>query len=159
MIELLKFYVTVANRKYNLLNHDYEIVIQQYSQLNVIDDITTISVQPTFQFHSLGEMEFLKIDCLYGWFLFVVFCIDIYWHIVCFLTDAIGIIKSVGALSIVYERSTHKPLDIIRLLLCDATGNVEVHLWNDMVRIYIVLGAMIFFIICTNAMLIFHFII
>jgi hypothetical protein len=57
------------------------------------------------------------------------------WNRLTFYLDAIGIIKSVGALSIVREKVTLKQLSIVRLLLCDSTGNMEVNLWNDIVRI------------------------
>jgi len=49
--------------------------------------------------------------------------------------DAIGIIKSIGALAVVHERVTSKPLSIVRLLLFDASGDMEINLWNDMVCI------------------------
>lgn len=66
MIEISKFYVTVANKKYSQLNSDYDIVVQDYSELVVINDVMSVPFQPTFQFHLLGEMELLKIDGLYG---------------------------------------------------------------------------------------------
>lgn len=78
MIELSKFYVVVANKKYNLLNHDYEIVLQQHSHLTVVDDVAAISIKPTFQFHLLADFQSLKLDCLYGWFAFVLFHNDMY---------------------------------------------------------------------------------
>ncbi len=73
------------------------------------------------------------------------------WNRLTFYLDAIGIIKSVGALSIVHEKVTLKQLSIVRLLLCDSTGNMEVNLWNDIVRIlFKVLMRMIIRIIFYN---------
>jgi hypothetical protein len=66
MIELSKFYVTVANKKYSQHNSDYDIVVQKYTELIVIRDIAPIAIRPIFQFHLLREMELLKIDGLYG---------------------------------------------------------------------------------------------
>ncbi len=66
MIELSKFYVIVANKKYNQLNSDYEIVVQEYTQFVVIRDVAPIIIRPTFQFRLLKEIELLKIDGLYG---------------------------------------------------------------------------------------------
>ncbi|CAF3562642.1 unnamed protein product [Rotaria socialis] len=114
MIELSKFYVVVANKKYNQLKSDYEIVVQEHTEFNVMRDIEPIPIQPTFQLHSLGDMESLKVG-------------DVY--------DVIGIIKSVSPSTIVYERVTHRPLSIVRLLLFDSTGNIEVNLWNEMILI------------------------
>ena len=45
-----------------------------------------------------------------------------------------GVIKSVGQLSIVHERRGGKPLPIVRLLLADLTGKIQVCLWNEMVN-------------------------
>jgi hypothetical protein len=66
MIELSKFYVTVANKKYSQLNSDYDIIVQEYTELIVVQEVAPITIRPTFQFHLLGEMELLKIDGLYG---------------------------------------------------------------------------------------------
>jgi hypothetical protein len=77
-----------------------------------------------------------------------------------FYIDAIGVIKSVGALTVVHERVTLKPLSIVRLLLFDSTGDVEVNLWNDMVRIVVkILRPMIIYIVFTNARFILRFVI
>ncbi|CAF1325287.1 unnamed protein product [Rotaria magnacalcarata] len=48
MIELSKFYVVVANKKYNQLKSDYEIVVQEHTEFNVMRDIEPIPIQPTF---------------------------------------------------------------------------------------------------------------
>ncbi|CAF5223402.1 unnamed protein product [Rotaria magnacalcarata] len=66
MIELSKFYIVVANKKCNQLKSDYEIVVQEHTELNVMRDIEPVPIQPTFQLHSLGEMESLKIGDVYG---------------------------------------------------------------------------------------------
>lgn len=47
--------------------------------------------------------------------------------------DVIGIVKSVSPTSVVHARATQKPLSIVRFLLFDCTGDVEVNLWNEMV--------------------------
>lgn len=49
------------------------------------------------------------------------------------IVDVIGIVKSVSPLTFVLERGTKKPLSIVRLLLSDSYGDVEVNLWNEMV--------------------------
>lgn len=51
--------------------------------------------------------------------------------------DTVGVIKSVGQLTVVYERLTKKPLPIVRLLLFDSTGDMEVNIWNEMVWIVV----------------------
>jgi hypothetical protein len=66
MIELSKFYVTVANKKYSPLESDYEIIVQDYTEFIVMRDVAPIAIRPTFQFRLLGEMEQLKVDGFYG---------------------------------------------------------------------------------------------
>jgi hypothetical protein len=90
MIELSKFYVSVANKKYSQLSSDYDIVVQNYTELIILGNFAPITIQPTFQFHSLHQMEQLKIDSLYGWqincFVFVCglesfnFLLRCHWH-------------------------------------------------------------------------------
>ncbi len=132
MIKLSKFYVTVANKKYSQLNSDYDIIVQEYTEFSVIRDVPPISIRTEFQFHLLGEMELLKIDGLYGWYIADFISASV-MKIFRFFTDAIGVIKSVGALTVVHERVSFKPLPIVRLLLFDSTGDMEVNLWNDLV--------------------------
>ena len=134
MIELSKFYVTVANKKFSQLNNDYEILVQECTDFNIMCDVAAIPIEPSFQFHVLGELELLKINCLYGERDECVAAADILLYVNFFL-DVIGIIKSISPSTIVHQRSTFKPLSIVRLLLFDSTGSVEVNLWNDMVRI------------------------
>ncbi len=66
MVELSKFYVTVANKNYSPLESDYEIIVQGYTELLVIGNVEPIAFQPSFQFHLLGEMEQLKVNGFYG---------------------------------------------------------------------------------------------
>ena len=68
MIELSKFYVNVANKKFCQLDNDYEIIVQECTDFRVVRDVAPIAIRPTFQFHVLGELELLKINCLYGEF-------------------------------------------------------------------------------------------
>ena len=56
----------------------------------------------------------------------------------------IGVIKSISPSTIVHQRETSKPLSIVRLLLFDSTGRIEVNLWNEMVGTSITVSLLIF---------------
>ncbi|CAF4735838.1 unnamed protein product, partial [Rotaria magnacalcarata] len=47
--------------------------------------------------------------------------------------DVIGAIKSISPATTVHARITFKPLTIVRLLLFDSTGKIEINIWNAMV--------------------------
>ncbi|CAF4474973.1 unnamed protein product, partial [Rotaria magnacalcarata] len=47
-------------------------------------------------------------------------------------SNVIGAIKSISPATTVHARITFKPLTIVRLLLFDSTGKIEINIWNAM---------------------------
>ena len=68
MIRLGEFGVSIANKNYNTLNGDYEIIVLNHSSLDVMHDESVAAARPSFQFRSVHEFETLPIDGLYGIF-------------------------------------------------------------------------------------------
>ena len=58
--------MVVANKKYNHLDNDYEIIIVENSTVNIRQNSGMVSVQPSFNFHPLASLNSLVIDNLYG---------------------------------------------------------------------------------------------
>lgn len=67
LVELGRFRVVVANKKYNSTDNDYEITLEENSTFTVLEDLDMVTTQPTFAFHPLNTLNLLKIDHLYGW--------------------------------------------------------------------------------------------
>ena len=128
MIELGVFGVTVANKPFNSLNGDYELVVLEETQLNVCHDTPIVTVHPLFTFRSIVELEKLPVNRLYGLYLLPISCLSISC-----IVDCKGVIRSIASLSSVREQKTGRSLPILRLLVGDGMGNISVCLWNELV--------------------------
>ncbi|CAF4370862.1 unnamed protein product, partial [Rotaria magnacalcarata] len=91
----------------------YDVDQHKFFYFNIMDDSTTLRVKAfdhqcdrIFPNVCIGEID------------------DFY--------DVIGVIKSISPATTVHERITFKPLTIVRLLLFDSTGKIEINIWNAM---------------------------
>lgn len=66
MIELGKFYVVVANKHYNHLESDYEIIVHNDTKFFCAMTEQTIPVGPAFNFQKIKELDNLELNSLYG---------------------------------------------------------------------------------------------
>lgn len=58
--------MVVANKKYNSIDNDYEIIMEKNSSFKVLEHVGLMPTQPTFAFCPLNTLNLLKIDQLYG---------------------------------------------------------------------------------------------
>ncbi|CAF4285904.1 unnamed protein product, partial [Rotaria magnacalcarata] len=96
----------------------YDVDQHKFFYFNIMDDSTTLRVKAfdhqcdrIFPNVCIGEID------------------DFY--------DVIGVIKSISPATTVHERITFKPLTIVRLLLFDSTGKIEINIWNAMASDFI----------------------
>jgi len=66
MIELAIFDVVVANKHYNQLKSDYEIIVHNGTKFTCSMMEEALPVSPTFNFRKIKELQNLELNSLYG---------------------------------------------------------------------------------------------
>ena len=64
MIEIATFDVVVANKHYNSLESDYEIILHHGTKVSCSIPQQTIPIYPIFHFVKIQEMGNLELNCL-----------------------------------------------------------------------------------------------